>query len=484
LFSCSEKDLLPEDVNIAPVQEEISANTGDETFVSSEQALGIAGKFLSSESGLETRALENVSVEAVKDEENGGNPAMYVVNYPEGGWAIVSATRNYFPVLAHSDKGSFNLENISESGVSVWMAETKEAIRLSKDLADSVKVQINAQWLAYEEAPKRTHSATQTRGYYEMIERMDELAVQYSYVNGQWQYPMSLTDAQYYLDLSTYQSLVSMANSLNSPPEYTIVVIRSNIAPTNITIGNLVDTEWHQKSPFNDFFDDDNLNGDKYNAGCAAIAVASVMKYHRHPDIVSNNGYTVDWYDLPDEPIADIINYTYETTNSVKTLIKYAADKVNMKYGIINQFGRFSWATPRAVKNGLINMGYTVNLTTHNISTLTSQLLNENPVIMVGNEQNWPLPSPLDLLNAGHYWVCSGIDYSSNTLEYFVEFWNGSSYGNYGYYTPSNPGVSTTTYSEFYMNWGQRNGQDDAWYWDPYFPQGYEYARQNFYISK
>ncbi|MDR2910412.1 MAG: C10 family peptidase [Bacteroidales bacterium] len=167
------------------------------------------------------------------------------------------------------------------------------------------------------------------------------------------------------------------------------------------------------------------------------------IKYHRHPDIVSNNGYTVDWYDLP-----NALDLNNNTTNSVKALIKHAADKVNMHYGLLH-LGTFSWATPRAVKNGLINMGYTVNLTTHNISALTSQLLNENPVIMVGNDKNWPLPSPLDLLGEGHYWVCSGIDYSSNTLEYFVEFWNGSSYGNYGYYTPSNPGLSITSYNNF-----------------------------------
>ncbi|MDR2911095.1 MAG: Spi family protease inhibitor, partial [Bacteroidales bacterium] len=100
---------------------------------------------------------------------------MYVINYPEGGWAIVSATRNYFPVLAHSDKGSFDLETASKSGVSVWMAETKEAMRLSKDLADSVKVQINTQWLAYEEAQKKALSGPQTRGYNEMMNRIDYL---------------------------------------------------------------------------------------------------------------------------------------------------------------------------------------------------------------------------------------------------------------------------------------------------------------------
>ncbi|MDR2911096.1 MAG: hypothetical protein LBV47_07020 [Bacteroidales bacterium] len=50
------------------MQEEIPVNSNGETFVSSEQALEIAGKFFSSEPGAETRALEGASVEAVKDE--------------------------------------------------------------------------------------------------------------------------------------------------------------------------------------------------------------------------------------------------------------------------------------------------------------------------------------------------------------------------------------------------------------------------------
>jgi hypothetical protein len=170
LFSCSEKDLLTEDVNVTPVQEAIPEGSGD--FVSQEQALEIAGKFLSGEPGASTRALENASVKAVIDEENGGSPAMYVVSYPEGGWAIVSATRNYFPVLAHSDEGSFSLENVSESGLSVWMAETKDAVRFSESLADSVKRQINTQWLAYGEVKTKTPSGPQTRNWNDFYNRV------------------------------------------------------------------------------------------------------------------------------------------------------------------------------------------------------------------------------------------------------------------------------------------------------------------------
>jgi hypothetical protein len=205
------------------------------------------------------------------------------------------------------------------------------------------------------------------------------------------------------------------------------------------------------------------------------------MKYHEYPDILTYNNYTVNWDDLPDT----LINGN--TTYSVKALIKIAADTVKMKYGIVKLFKTFSWATPRAVKNGLIDMGYNVNRTNHSPSDLKLDLItNANPVIMVGSEKDlWPLPSPLDLLGEGHYWICDGIKTYTNTVEFYVEFWDGySSYNTYGYYTPSNPGQHTSEYAQFHMNWGQANTSHNTWYANPDGPRNYIWARQNFYISK
>ncbi|MDR0206813.1 MAG: Spi family protease inhibitor, partial [Bacteroidales bacterium] len=103
LFACSEKNLLMEDVN-SNVTQEIPANSDSETFVSIKKATDIAEMFLNREVGFaKTRAtvsLAKTTVETVRDEKSGNAPAMYVVNYPEGGWVIVSATRNYYPILA------------------------------------------------------------------------------------------------------------------------------------------------------------------------------------------------------------------------------------------------------------------------------------------------------------------------------------------------------------------------------------------------
>ena len=125
LFACSEK-LPMEDLNLN-LKQEITANS-DESFVTSKQAAEIAEKFLSKEPGAATRSFASARVETVRDAENGNAPAMHAVIYPEGGFVIVSATKDYFPVLAYSDENPFDMEVALQSGVSVWLEETKAYI--------------------------------------------------------------------------------------------------------------------------------------------------------------------------------------------------------------------------------------------------------------------------------------------------------------------------------------------------------------------
>ena len=37
-----------------------------------------------------------------------------------GGFVIVSATKNYYPILAYSETGSMNVEEAMKTGFSVW----------------------------------------------------------------------------------------------------------------------------------------------------------------------------------------------------------------------------------------------------------------------------------------------------------------------------------------------------------------------------
>ncbi|MDR2911603.1 MAG: C10 family peptidase [Bacteroidales bacterium] len=453
LFSCSEKEPLSEELS-QPSKQEIIADTVDETFVSQEQALEIADKFLSSESGAETRALENVSVEAVKDEENGGNPAMYVVNYPEGGWAIVSATRNYFPVLAHSDKGSFNLENISESGVSVWMAETKEAMRLSKDLADSVKVKINTQWLAYEETKIQVPSVPQTRNWNDFYNRVAQLNQLYP---GQWSY-MNLNDAESYIDEYTYQNILNECISIGADPQFTIVGVK-NYNSNYTQTGPLLTTKWHQRPPFNGLCNN-------CRAGCAPIAIAQIMRYHERPANLTLNGVQIDWSGMLDS----------SATLSTQALISRLRVDMNMTLG----FNCDSDANDNEIKDALSVFGYSYILQNHNNPNMVIANINANkPVAMVGVSQ-----STLGVPHGdGHAWVCDGLKHWHTYSEFFVEYYDNGSYFSYGY-VPYDPGISNSNTYNFSMNWGW-GGINDGWFTDNSFPSGhnYQHGRTDFYIT-
>lgn len=56
---------------------------------------------------------------------------MYIINYEGGGFVIVGATKNYYPILAYSDTNSINIEKAKQSGFSIWMDETNWAIKES-----------------------------------------------------------------------------------------------------------------------------------------------------------------------------------------------------------------------------------------------------------------------------------------------------------------------------------------------------------------
>ena len=84
-----------------------------------------------------------------------------------------------------------------------------------------------------------------------------------------------------------------------------------------------------------------------------------------------------------------------------------------------------------------------------------------------------------DSLFKGHYWVCDGAKEYDEYSYYFVEFFNGYGFTNYGY-SPSNPGyahINNSTYLSY--NWG--NGTYSSWHLSN---NKYPNNRQNFYISK
>ena len=468
-FACSD-NLTIEDLNNLNLNQEFSVTFDEEALVSVELATSVAKAFLSDEIAKKSNAksLSIASIETVKDKSN--NPLMYVVNYSEGGWVIVGASRNYYPVLAFSDEGSFEIKPETEMGsVVVWLDETKEAVRVSAALDETTKDQMRTAWQVYETSDKKIASGA--KNYQMMYDRMAVLSSLYG--SSGWNPYYSLEDVEGKLkDPNAYQALLDLADRFFSPPEYTIVAIKNTNSVT-LQAGPMVLTEWHQDAPFNDkcaiIFG--NI---KYPAGCVPIAMAQIMRFHLHPAIVyypANHHF--NWYNMPFNE-ADYTNPI--STYSTPALIGNIRSALGMGSGVTN-------STITAAKDAFLSTyNYqSATIVSHNDATVRTEIINQRPVFMSGVANS----------GVGHAWVCSGVMDQKTKIYYFVEFFTGSGYNNYNYWTPSNPGTSvySTTSNYYHMNWGggnQLGAPQDSWYFTNTFPSGYSYSnnRQNLYIVK
>lgn len=59
---------------------------------------------------------------------NANQPCLYILNFNEGGWAIVSATRKFKPVIAMSSTGCFDLGSQLPDGLEIWKSEMIETV--------------------------------------------------------------------------------------------------------------------------------------------------------------------------------------------------------------------------------------------------------------------------------------------------------------------------------------------------------------------
>lgn len=318
--------------NYFPKEEKMSisiVNSSDSDFVSKEQAYNVAvayAKELFGVSSKNTRAELNELVDSVYAIDlYSDRPLMYVVNYRNGGFVIISAVRTHYPILAYSENTKFDKNLLSDtvSGLSVWVTEMSEKLISSlKDKRNDSNINDDI-WEWYEQKNKVI-----TQGTYEeevaFRERLLELYKQYpGYSFG------PLTNASYFLTESEYLALVQKA-SIYGNPQYAIFGYKSK--PTK-EVGPLIGTTWSQQNGFNE------KCPNQYPAGCVAVAMAQIMKFHNFP--VSYN-----WNNMPS-------SYATEDT---QILIADIGHNVGMDYGSDG-----SSASIDDAEKGFKIMGYNVS---------------------------------------------------------------------------------------------------------------------------
>lgn len=96
-----------------------------------------------------TRKIEN-NISKFETIEKDGTNYMYIFNFTKGGFVIVGGSKDYYPILAYSENGSFDKTNYN-IGLVNWIDETSSALANSSQLPDSFKQKMKEFWDEYQD---------------------------------------------------------------------------------------------------------------------------------------------------------------------------------------------------------------------------------------------------------------------------------------------------------------------------------------------
>lgn len=217
----------------------------------------------------------------------------------------------------------------------------------------------------------------------------------------------------------------------------------------SVVVEPLVSTKWNQDAPFNNFapeYTDDNNNTQRCATGCAATAMAQIMKFHNWPEqgvghysyehqsfgTISSNfsEHVYDWTNMIDR--YNNGEYSNVQADAVALLMKDCGVSLNMNYGPVSGASIYSY-TP-AFKNYFRYSSRTVNRsgceTAEFTRIITDELQEGRPIIYCGTGED-----------GGHAFVVDGYD-----TNYFLHVnwgWGGYSDGYFdmNYMDPAGLGI-------------------------------------------
>lgn len=217
----------------------------------------------------------------------------------------------------------------------------------------------------------------------------------------------------------------------------------------SVVVEPLVTTKWNQDAPFNNFapeYTDDNNNTQRCATGCAATAMAQIMKFHNWPEqgvghysyehqsfgTISSNfsEHVYDWTNMIDR--YNNGEYSSEQADAVALLMKDCGVSLNMNYGPVSGASIYSYYP--AFKNYFRYTSRTVNRsgceTAEFTKIITDELQEGRPIIYCGTGED-----------GGHAFVVDGYD-----TNYFLHVnwgWGGYSDGYFdmNYMDPTGLGI-------------------------------------------
>lgn len=408
--------------------------------VTQEQAKSIAREATSNADI--NRYMAKVAGDVVTIYDESGNPLMHVVNYiNNNGFVVISATKEYYPVLAMADNGKFDVSSIADdTPVSLWLAEQKHCIKNSAVLSAKSKKEIATEWGKYSTRRKierpDIEPTEHPQVYYDSLYRWNAVPNTRVYTYEEYLNSLSSFEREQLLSNNyILQAVISQSGMETQEAIYNALILKEYRVVTE-TKEHLMTTEW---SNSDNSFKDPRL-GEHQDIGCTTIAVGQLMKYHRYPT-------SYPWDEMADRSGNEKTKaFLYDIRLKLGVNDRGAADMSDM-IRVLNQFG------------------YTTSTGNHNGDKVVSNIRdNQCPVLMAGYD-----PSE----DTAHAWVCDGYKQQHSvdalrvmTLNYINPMTGQGkmveAYREESHYTPTN---------YLYCNWGW-GGSYNAYYLSGKFTPG------------
>ena len=427
LFSCNNEE-QSYDVEQVKVTQEDNLIERNILNLSSVDASKLAKQFSINEYEGGSRTASDVAIKDIQTVvSETGVPLMYVVNYAnDKGFTVISATKNYAPVLAYSEEGYLNVNDASFTE-NIFMDEYKTYIESVVGLdCDSLRQKYAIDWSFYEKKSEVVNSRAYTDAQIQQ-----ELANASTYYTNQGYEVHSLGAAPYLIQAAGGQTGEERANGFINdicswtPPQYDCMdVTLLLVKRTYDQHGPYLQTAWHQDYPY-------AVNTPYHTAGCMKIAVTQMMYYYKWPtDEYNWSNIRIDWGESYEDPTDEETRFMTEV-----------GTKLNQIYIAENQT---QISLPHLIPT-FESYEYEIEVLAYNRNAAKEYIKSGIPLIMYGKKSN----------SDSHVWICDGyrhpkVQYAAYMIDY--------DFGEYTFY----PGMTDDSGEYFHMNMG--NGSN-MWYY-------------------
>lgn len=425
------------------ISEEIPQSSTDPAIVTQTDIENIIKRTCATTKSL-SQVQQGYSVQVIKG--NSDMPVMYAVNFTTGGFMLISATKNYYPILAYSETGNFST-NHNIGGLDEWQNLFIKNIEESFSQPSDTILKYRSMWHKYSNK-QYIIPTTKNDNPFRYLTTEEFMRLQKILQDSvmSWQSKGFNTYDVYQIppdcDISPEEWAIMLEGAIYPLYQDCIrqlsVIVEREVVSYSRKVANFLQTTWDQEPGYNAYYP--FIDTKQAPAGCGPVALAQVMKYYEHPNNFNWNAMSSD-----------------QPTDETARLLFDIAERCDAKYS-----PKLTTVTFNKSKEVLKSYGYSINANPN--WSISSDCYMKKPIITCGRAKN-------ENEDVGHMWVISGCDHT--TIMHRFEVWTFKTKDRFemlDYYSPT---LFSTDYD--YMNWGW-GGYLNGYYLTPLeYTEGREY---------